>query len=204
MNVNSKEHPTQYYFAYGANMNPLKLKKRIGADIENLGHFVLKDYEFLYAKLKGTLVIPDNWDTCFATVKKSPGQTVHGVLYRFNSPIEQFRLLDEYEGVSYGFYQRTEARVESANTHAKMQTVAAQIYIGNIQREHDIPAEKYVQTCVEGAKANQVPHEHLIVLANEPTRFQIPEMDPSVKWMMKECFKAVKRATSYSLNYFLS
>ncbi len=77
-----------FYFAYGSNMNPARMTRRVG-EFTIIGLGILDGYELVFnKKAKGKKGIG------YANVEHVIGQKVEGVLYQFDA-IEK---LDQYEG----------------------------------------------------------------------------------------------------------
>lgn len=89
--VNFSEN-TEYYFAYGSNLNTTRLIKRIGDTFENVGFSKLNDYKFF---------INENG---VANIKKSIGDFVEGNIYKIS--LDDKHKLDGYEGVNKNIYNR--------------------------------------------------------------------------------------------------
>jgi len=103
-----KETLVPYYFAYGSNVNPKRMKER-GAAFRSLRKARLKGYRLVFNKRtkKGAA----------ANVVEAPGEAVEGVLYELENPEEAIRNLDEREGY-YGpgednHYERLVMKVET-------------------------------------------------------------------------------------------
>ena len=86
------------YFAYGSNLEPVQMKRRCPGSAP-VGQAVLPDHRL------GFPVRSDgDWLGGVASVEPSPGEAVHGVLYRITD--EDLAELDLYEAVAEGMYRR--------------------------------------------------------------------------------------------------
>ena len=83
------------YFAYGSNMNPKRMKKRIGWE-PPFRSAVLEDYQLLFDKISN--------DGGKANIRPMKGEKVEGVLYQVAE--KDLLSLDNFEGVSGGHYAR--------------------------------------------------------------------------------------------------
>ena len=77
-----------FYFAYGSNMNPARMTRRVG-EFTILGRGVLIDYQFVFNK-----IARDKIGDGYANVMTSAGDLVEGVIYQF----DEIRKLDKPEG----------------------------------------------------------------------------------------------------------
>ena len=95
-----------WYFAYGSNMNPQRMRSRGLLFSEALaGH--LHGYALCFNKRA-----PDRPDTAHANIRHSQGAVVEGVMYRLDSPTEIFKM-DPFEGTPI-FYSRERMPVQTA------------------------------------------------------------------------------------------
>ena len=85
-------NPPPFYFAYGSNMNPERMKER-GAHYESYTRAVLRNYRLTFNKRCYTY----KGYGC-ANLEPSEGDFVEGVLYLLKNPREAIRKLDYYEG----------------------------------------------------------------------------------------------------------
>lgn len=77
-----------FYFAYGSNMNPARMTRRVG-EFTILGRGVLIDYQLVFNK-----IARDKIGVGYANVMTSSGDLVEGVIYQF----DEIRKLDKPEG----------------------------------------------------------------------------------------------------------
>jgi len=95
-----------WYFAYGSNMNPLRMRTRGLSFSEALaGH--LPGYELCFNKRAH-----DRPDTAYANIRYCQGSMVEGVLYRLDDPAEISKM-DPFEGTPI-FYSRERMPVLTA------------------------------------------------------------------------------------------
>ena len=88
------------YFAYGSNMNPERMKQRIGWNPPSRGA-VLQDYQLMFDKQSN--------DGGKANIRPLKGEAVEGVLYQLAE--KDLLSLDGFEGVSTGDYAREKLEV---------------------------------------------------------------------------------------------
>jgi gamma-glutamylcyclotransferase (GGCT)/AIG2-like uncharacterized protein YtfP len=93
-----------WYFAYGSNLKRHMLEERIGEWKEEQ-RAILKGFTLSFAKGYR------NHESGYANIKECLGSEVEGAVYLISE--DQFRKLDDYEGVALGVYRR---RVVSAVT----------------------------------------------------------------------------------------
>jgi len=132
------------YFAYGSNMNEAQLKKRCPAS-----HFLCR------ATLPGQRFVITSRG--YASVRKSPTGTAHGLLIALTEPDE--RELDRCEHVSEGMYRRATMDVVTEFGYA----VPALIYIDDIDGEGP-PAAGYLERILEGARRHALPADAIAAI----------------------------------------
>ena len=137
--LNGHPAPMTYtlYFAYGSNMNEAQLRRRCPDS-----HFIcrarLPDHRFVITS-RG-----------YASVRKSAGGTVHGLLIALTGPDE--RTLDRFEGVAKGMYRRDQVEVLTELGCS----IPALIYIDDIEGEGP-PKPDYLERILEGARRHVLP-----------------------------------------------
>ena len=145
-----------WYFAYGSNMNPRRLfSDRLGAAGVPHG-----------SRIAGVL---EDWALCFnlpasrargagyANIIETPGAITPGTLNEM--PPEGLRVLDRYEGVVTGHYQRVPVQVRIADGSV----VPAIAYVArNRLREGLRPARAYLDHLLHGD--DLLPAEHMAML----------------------------------------
>jgi len=91
-----------YYFAYGSNMSPHRMKER-NCDIISTKRGVLQDYKLTFDKKSSKIK-----DTGFATVIPKNGEDVEGILYELDE--KSLLILDKFEGYP-SHYTRKELNI---------------------------------------------------------------------------------------------
>ena len=129
------------YFSYGSNMSPRQMARRCpGA--RPVGVAVLHDWRFQITTRGSANILP------------SRGDRVYGVLWRVE--LRHLHLLDQWEGVAHGHYQRKRVRVlvnggaveRSAFTYA------------STHRVDGVPKPSYMESAIlVGARAFGFPEE---------------------------------------------
>ena len=109
---------SEYYFAYGSNMNPARVERR-QMRYDRFHGGVLHDYRLAFNKRS---VKYDG--AASANIVPSPGDVVEGVLYKLSHP-RQIEVMDPFEGypVRYSRYALAVATGEGS--------VEAWVYIAN-------------------------------------------------------------------------
>ena len=141
------------YFAYGSNMSREPMRQRCpGARV--LGRATLREHRF---------VIMANG---YASVVPSPGDDVHGVLWRVTP--RDLAALDAYENIAGGLYRRVMLSVIHNSA-----TVAAITYLGCVKREGH-PRKGYLELVIESGREAGLPAEYIEGLARySGGRFQL-------------------------------
>ncbi|MCX8182535.1 MAG: gamma-glutamylcyclotransferase [Candidatus Methanomethyliaceae archaeon] len=110
------------YFAYGSNMDPERMEKRIG-EFYSIEGAILRGYRLAFnKKAQGK---PGEG---YANIVRDDSRAVEGVLYEIDE--EKLKKLDKFEGVPY-HYRRCEITVECKDDRGKMRTCKAIAYIAN-------------------------------------------------------------------------
>ncbi len=137
---------TVWHFAYGSNMNRAQMLSRAGKILEE-HNASLPNFEVRFnKKVRG--------GTAGANIQPSPGNTVHGVLYKLEEGA--LRSLDRYEGVP-DHYRRIEVQV----TPEGGQPVPAQIYIASKVEKGLRPSAPYLQAMLDGAGEHNLPASYI-------------------------------------------
>ena len=137
---------TVWHFAYGSNMNRAQMLSRAGKILEEHNAF-LPNFEVRFnKKVRG--------GTAGANIQPSPGNTVHGVLYKIEEGA--MRSLDRYEGVP-DHYRRIEVQV----TPEGGPPVPAQIYIASKVEKGLRPSPSYLQSMLDGAGEHNLPASYI-------------------------------------------
>jgi hypothetical protein len=120
-----------HYFAYGSNMDPRQMQERCpGA--KPVGKARLKGWEFAISE-RGV-----------ATIERSEGHVVHGVLWKI--AISHEVTLDRKEGVARGFYGKFQLPCYSARGQCR----PALVYIDPL-KDYGRPAKNYLDKILFGA-----------------------------------------------------
>jgi len=137
---------TVWHFAYGSNMNRAQMLSRAGKILEE-HNASLPNFEVRFnKKVRG--------GTAGANIQPSPGNTVHGVLYKIEEGA--MRSLDRYEGVP-DHYRRIEVQV----TPEGGPPVPAQIYIASKVEKGLRPSAPYLQAMLDGAGEHNLPASYI-------------------------------------------
>jgi len=125
----------KYYFAYGSNMNPERMKER-GADFKSIKRAVLKGYKLVFNKRSRRY-----GESACANIEPDENSVVEGVLYELKEPEVALKQLDFYEGYPTN-YDRIKVVVET-DEGEKIEAftyVAQPEYIDNTLK----PSKKYL------------------------------------------------------------
>ncbi len=138
------------YFAYGANMDPDNLARRVGIKLDKGWAARLNGWRLAFNKLEadGSLV---------ASLVESEGCYTYGVVYRL--PQQALPRLDEYEEAP-AHYRRTTLWVEPLGRQARQ---AALVYLGQPKWtvEEGRPEPGYLQLLVRGATYHGLPADYV-------------------------------------------
>jgi cation transport regulator ChaC len=150
-----------WYFAYGSNMDPVRLfDQRLAPRGVPRGE-----------RIAGRL---DGWRLAFdkparlpkgaaaANIVAAPGGVVHGTLNAL--PDAGFDVLDVYEGVANGHYERRSIRVTRGDTGAEVDAI---VYVALMQSEGLRPHRSYLDCLLAGR--DLLPPDYWARLAATPT-----------------------------------
>jgi len=128
-----------YYFAYGSNMDPERMKKRIGY-LPPRQKALLKGWKLVFNK-----VATRNPREGYANITKDEKETVEGILYEIEE--QDLKKLDNYEGHPY-HYDRKEMEVELEDGTK----VKAWVYVANpnMVKEGLKPSREYLSHLLKG------------------------------------------------------
>lgn len=168
---------TFLYFAYGSNL----LKERL--QLRNPSAIVycvakLKDYKLAFGNHKG--VASQRWQGGVATIERSPGDEVWGVVWRMN--ISDMESLDSQESVKMGMYSPMDVSVSTID-----QDLSCRTYIMN-SCVYAPPSPQYLEVIVMGAEQNGLPEDYQEKLrAIETNKYEgsLPMMNKLKKAMKK-------------------
>ena len=97
------------YFAFGSNMNADRMHERLGWSAKRFAA-TLPDFRLLFNKQ----VPSGRW--CVANITPAPGQSVEGIAYTLKH--RDLDVLDGYEGVAEGHYERLPVTIFTASGEA--------------------------------------------------------------------------------------
>jgi hypothetical protein len=100
------------------------------------------------------------WEGALATVFEESGQRVFVVLYDLSDSDEES--LDQWDGVSLGFYRKAKVRVETRDGD-----VLAWLYVLNAY-EGGLPAARYLGIMADAAESAGAPADYVKVLRERP------------------------------------
>ena len=134
---------TQYYFAYGSNINLEQMEERCPA-AKVVGPVTLADYELQFR------------GHGFATVAPKKGSIVHGLLWELTPACEQ--ALDRYEGYPKHYEKDFE---EVSTLDGKLVPVMVYVMTEPLCRQPALPSTYYYRVIQQGFEANGLPVESL-------------------------------------------
>ncbi|XP_071380947.1 gamma-glutamylcyclotransferase [Centroberyx affinis] len=140
---------TFLYFAYGSNLLKERLQlKNPSATIHCVAW--LQDYKLVFGNHKG--LASDRWHGGVATIERSPGDEVWGVVWRMN--MADLESLDSQENVRLGAYSPVEVSVKTQDQELNCRT-----YIMNCC-VYASPSPQYLKVIVLGAEQNGLPEDY--------------------------------------------
>ncbi|HEX5106045.1 MAG TPA: gamma-glutamylcyclotransferase family protein, partial [Pirellulaceae bacterium] len=157
-NVIQKGEDVQIYFAYGSNLNPTQMSKRVMKH-RPVGVAYAKGFELAFS-------IPGStWAGAVANIREEEGRFLYGVVYEIDA--HGLDRLDFFEGVKQGEYRR---EMITVYLHDRDAPVQAWVYRG----EHrdaiaETPGKIYLDTIVEGAKSHGLPPSYIKQLTGYQT-----------------------------------
>ena len=153
----------QYYFAYGSNLHPLRLEKRIGkAEIIATGE--LPNAKLLFSK-KGK----DNSAKCTIRIDKEINKKVFGVIYKISR--KQKSVLDNYESLGKGY---TEEEIMVHAIDGKQYNCFTYIAMEKYIKDDLSPFDWYKELVYLGAIYNNFPKKYIKKLKDQPS---VPDND---------------------------
>jgi gamma-glutamylcyclotransferase (GGCT)/AIG2-like uncharacterized protein YtfP len=152
--MNQPPMPRILYFAYGANLDLRRFRRRCpGANV--LGRARLPDYQLAFTRYsraeKGGV----------ADIVPEPGAEVWGALYEIDASC--FAPLDDYEGAPRAYRRETLRVVDDAGTERE-----AFVYIANKTGEF-APSRAYLSQITRGAREHELPEEYVRTLESVRT-----------------------------------
>lgn len=135
------EETERYYFAYGSNMNELRMRDR-RAPYSSFAPAVLRNHVLLFDKQSSAREAEG-----YANVRPKEGESVHGIVYRGTE--RTLGILDGFEGVGTGHYRRETVTLEVTSADPAWQatpTVEATVYLAcdHSTREGLRPSQGYL------------------------------------------------------------
>tara|TARA_B110000196_G_C20582374_1_gene402506 strand:+ start:49 stop:492 length:444 start_codon:yes stop_codon:yes gene_type:complete len=122
-----------FYFAYGSNLNHLQMKNRCNGS-RYIKKYLLKDYKLSFSHKTNNSVYGH------ANIVKRKNSKVPGVIWEITKKDEN--KLDEYEGVSYNYYQKKYLLINKKKILVYIQN---KYYLKK-------PSSTYLHTIIEGYK----------------------------------------------------
>ena len=141
------------YAAYGSNMDPAQMAERCP-------HSPMRGSGWLEGWRLAFGGEDIGWEGAMATVVEESGQRVFVVLYDLSDPDEQ--ALDQWDGVSLGFYRKAKVRVETTDGD-----VLAWLYVLNAY-EGGLPAARYLGIMADAAESVGAPADYVKTLRERP------------------------------------
>ena len=130
-----------FYFAYGSNLNPYKMRQRC-PDAKKITTGRLDGYELCCAHQSSV------YGGGVFTIQPEDSNYVEGVLYEFEQ--EDLEAMDRFEGVPY-YYERYLLRVETKDK----KKLKCWVYIAPSNTTGRIDSE-YLETCIAGADYHSI------------------------------------------------
>ena len=151
-----------WYFAYGSNMNaPRLFEERLKPEGVAAGERIARPARRLAARLQQAGAHAAGRGRP-ATSSPAPGEVVHGTLNLL--PAKGFEVLDRYEGVAGGHYERRTVPVVRGDTGA---TVEAITYVALLAGEDLRPTRAYLGHLLAGR--DLLPADYCRRLSETPT-----------------------------------
>ena len=141
------------YAAYGSNMDPAQMAERCP-------HSPLRGSGWLEGWRLAFGGEELGWEGALATVFEESGQRVFVVLYDLSDSDEES--LDQWDGVSLGFYRKAKVRVETMDGD-----VLAWLYVLNAY-EGGLPAARYLGIMADAAESAGAPADYVKALRERP------------------------------------
>jgi len=145
-----KDEPLVYYFGYGSNMNPDVILKRRKANPKEVSPGILNDWKLRFNIMGLPFVEP-----CFGNVVRSPGATVHGVLFLIT--MKEFKYIQSTEGgggESKDGYQPVDVNIKKYDgtvVTAKTLSASASTLLSDKNVTRVFPTQRYMNLLINGA-----------------------------------------------------
>ncbi len=161
--MNSEYH---IYFAYGSNMHPQRMKKRVSS-AEAVGIARLKKYSLCFNKRSWK----DGSGKCNAFYTGNLCDEVIGVIYRILRSDKS--VLDTYEGVGKGYDVHNINVLHDNKERAVFTYIAEEVHIDDML----VPYSWYKQYVVHGARHHGLPESYIqslnsVQTIEDPDRFR--------------------------------
>lgn len=145
------------YFAYGSNMHPVRLHKRVPS-CQFLEVVKLKGHQLRFHKLH-----PDGSGKCNVVYTGDDNHEVIGILYHILA--SEKHLLDEAEGVGHGYNVGELELIGDESTHTAFGYIADPLHIND--ELHPYPW--YKELVITGARAHKLPEDYIRHIEGHPT-----------------------------------
>lgn len=124
-----------YYFAYGSNRNPSRMRMERGLCFSERFEAILKNHQMVFNKRSS------DGKNAFANIEACPGKSVKGILYKLSA--SSMERLDRFEGAPY-HYTRNQMFVEVDGRE-----VLAEVYLAHPDwiQEGLEPSKEYLAHC---------------------------------------------------------
>jgi len=143
------------YAAYGSNMDTAQMKFRCPHS-PNTGTGWLVGWRIAFG---GESI---GWDGALATIVEDAGSQVYVVLY--DIPPDDEHRLDDWDGVSMGFYSKIHLRVQTLDGEQLAWTYVLNDYEGGL------PSPAYLHAMADAAEKAGAPDDYVADLRFRPTR----------------------------------
>lgn len=141
-----------YYFAYGSNMNVVKLKKYLcNAKFNIIGSGYLNDYIFTYRNFTTRKL------SAKANIEPRKNSTVYGLIIEIDYNINNCKKLDKKEGVQQGlYYKHYNLTITHCDSNKQYNCFS---YIMNYDNINDYgnPSKSYRDTILSSAYKLNIP-----------------------------------------------
>ncbi len=151
MNMNKINHPTEYYFGYGANLSTERFQKKNMA-VEDFGIAELRDYKINFS------LPTESIGKGYASIEPSKNDIVYGKLFKISKL--SLVLLDIMEWVPYRFYDRIKVTIYSNNKQIKN----VNVYIASFPKKGLKPTKTYLHNIIKESKRLKFPQSYIEML----------------------------------------
>ncbi|MBK9518389.1 MAG: gamma-glutamylcyclotransferase [Anaeromyxobacter sp.] len=134
------------YFAYGSNLMVDRMRER-GAAFSEARPAVLRDHCLVFDKRSAD-------GSARANVERSPGDCVHGVIYRM--ALDGLEALRQFESG----YDLVDRQVEAARPQGGVEALAVKVFVARSDRRTSAPPQRrYVALILQGLAEHGLPEE---------------------------------------------